>query len=378
LPNWMTHRVNVTGPASELQRLVKTCIRVPQDDDEVTLDFAALRPMPDVVRATGEDGSETARERARTATGYHGWYDWSLANWGTKWNSSAFQELLREQERYACVFDTAWSCPEPIFREIALSFPLLTVRVFSVEEGCGFGAVSDMRDGSYTAADVAVSRKLRHLVHSADPFIGFPEVSEFPPNLAPFVKGTGLAAKVFGIRDAEQATQVVERAWRSAYADLTQEQFARLCFAEDVYGYLEWLDLTCGDIAALSWDEAQEALEGYVESDVNLRFFTEQSRCATSVDRWLLDSVASRINPRAERQHEGATSATDSSSPHTEDEMREWALYAIARGSRVDMSDATALFGSVAAAEERLYLEAVAHVRGASCAMSDGPKQQVA
>ena len=183
----MTHRINITGPAFELERLL-SCIRAPEGESERTLDFEALRPMPDAIRATQEDDSAEAKDRARRVTGYQNWYDWSLAHWGTKWNSSAFQELVWEHERYACLIDTAWSYPKPIFWEMAREFPLLTIRVFSIEEGCGLAIVSDLRDGSCTSAEVAVSRKFRHLVYSPDP-IGFPDVPVVPPDIAPYMNG---------------------------------------------------------------------------------------------------------------------------------------------------------------------------------------------
>jgi hypothetical protein len=94
---------------------------------------------------------------------------------------------------------------------------------------------------------------------------------------------------------------------------------------------------------------------------MHLRFFTAESRCATSVDRWLMNSVAVRIDPRIEIQPNGAASESHSFDLHEED-IREWATYAIARGYRVDMTDQTALLESVAAAEERLYWEALEHI----------------
>ena len=53
--------------------------------------------------------------------GFFTWYEWNIANWGTKWNSvnSSFDE------KYPCSisFDTAWSAPEPIFQKMCEMFP---------------------------------------------------------------------------------------------------------------------------------------------------------------------------------------------------------------------------------------------------------------
>lgn len=46
------------------------------------------------------------------------WYDWSVRNWGTKWNASDIN-----WEGSAVYFSTAWCAPIPIFEAIALNFP---------------------------------------------------------------------------------------------------------------------------------------------------------------------------------------------------------------------------------------------------------------
>jgi hypothetical protein len=45
--------------------------------------------------------------------GYYDWYDWSIANWGTKWD--AYQETISEQDGTVIyTFQTAWSPPSII------------------------------------------------------------------------------------------------------------------------------------------------------------------------------------------------------------------------------------------------------------------------
>lgn len=48
--------------------------------------------------------------------GYDTWYDWSCANWGTKWN--AYDTYLDESTNIM-EFDTAWSCPLPVLDKLA-------------------------------------------------------------------------------------------------------------------------------------------------------------------------------------------------------------------------------------------------------------------
>ncbi len=51
--------------------------------------------------------------------GYVTWYEWSINNWGTKWD---VYEDFKCNER-TMIFETAWSIPEPIFKKLSEEFP---------------------------------------------------------------------------------------------------------------------------------------------------------------------------------------------------------------------------------------------------------------
>lgn len=45
------------------------------------------------------------------------WYDWSIENWGTKWN--AYDQMIKEGKTYIkFIFRTAWSMPMPIYKKL--------------------------------------------------------------------------------------------------------------------------------------------------------------------------------------------------------------------------------------------------------------------
>lgn len=65
--------------------------------------------------------------------GYKDWYDWSIANWGTKWNASSTHIFDKGIQ-----FDTAWSCPVSILEELSKHIPIVVS--FSDEEtGSNYG-----------------------------------------------------------------------------------------------------------------------------------------------------------------------------------------------------------------------------------------------
>ena len=53
-------------------------------------------------------------------TGYSDWYHWSIANWGTKWNSYSYGESRDGLEIY---FQTAWNAPRPIIEKVMAEMP---------------------------------------------------------------------------------------------------------------------------------------------------------------------------------------------------------------------------------------------------------------
>jgi len=51
--------------------------------------------------------------------GHKTWYDWSVANWGTKWN--AYNGKMPKPDEIW--FDTAWSCVHGLVCKLSLTFP---------------------------------------------------------------------------------------------------------------------------------------------------------------------------------------------------------------------------------------------------------------
>lgn len=64
--------------------------------------------------------------------GYSSWYDWSVNNWGTKWNACSTYYI----DENHIEFETAWSMPEEIFKELSKKYNTL-VRVEYADEDLG-------------------------------------------------------------------------------------------------------------------------------------------------------------------------------------------------------------------------------------------------
>lgn len=71
------------------------------------------------------------------------WYNWNVANWGTKWNCGEVwhdrtTEEITEEGRTSYNFDTAWSPAEPVVAALAKQFPTLSITHRYCEGGMGF------------------------------------------------------------------------------------------------------------------------------------------------------------------------------------------------------------------------------------------------
>lgn len=65
------------------------------------------------------------------------WYEWCCRYWGTKWNACD-----TELEDNVIRFETAWSSPAPVLRELSRKFPGVKFDVVFADEDCGYNTGS--------------------------------------------------------------------------------------------------------------------------------------------------------------------------------------------------------------------------------------------
>ena len=75
-------------------------------------------------------------------------YDWSVSNWGCKWDASVYEYWYEEEAEHLYIsFDTAWGPPTVFYDKLGeLGFE---VRAFYREEGMGFAGLYDNGDDDY-------------------------------------------------------------------------------------------------------------------------------------------------------------------------------------------------------------------------------------
>ena len=132
MPNHCMNRVEVYGDKDQVKKLKEFV------DGETNFDFKKIVPIPkeliDTTAPTPEPDSFESR-RLRKLHGADNWYDWSINNWGTKWNSYHDEVEYDGEESLVYKFDTAWSPPEPVIHALREKFEDLSISAFFDEPG---------------------------------------------------------------------------------------------------------------------------------------------------------------------------------------------------------------------------------------------------
>ena len=185
MPNHCYNNLNVSGDRAELERFISAITVTNPKDGEAKFCLSQLMPMPEVLEGTtsptpsspephpnwaislaegkmtqewhdelvaGQREKYEKGQKAYAETGYHNWYDWAHANWGTKWgdyeNDLSNGTITPEHDSIDLNYSTAW-CPfsEGFFAHASQLFPTLSFRVEYEEQGMGFLGVMTAKNG---------------------------------------------------------------------------------------------------------------------------------------------------------------------------------------------------------------------------------------
>ena len=221
MPNWCVNQVDVKGDEADVARLIELVkgeedafdfskIVPPPDSPFYSVSdkqnhfqcgcepvYVELPHLPEVVSYTDSDGNDVMRKQGEwqvnglplkksfesngtiqdiTHIGFGGkevcpihdkdknsshpdwWYNWNVANWGTKWNCGEVwhdrtTEQITEAGRTSYNFDTAWSPASPVIEALAEQFPTLTITHRYCEGGMGYAGEVVYERGSFVSQD---------------------------------------------------------------------------------------------------------------------------------------------------------------------------------------------------------------------------------
>lgn len=168
MPNWCDNEVTIQGhdnPEEFKAFLLKAQLqtegareRAVTFDSKFTL-FDNLVPMPEYLRdTTRTPGNTNEFVNALAGNGdyqYTNWYDWSLANWGTKWDVELRSVFMPSENSLHLNFDTAWSPAGHVWEKVSEEFPSLIIDMRYIEEGMAY--IGDARfQGGETIKDICL------------------------------------------------------------------------------------------------------------------------------------------------------------------------------------------------------------------------------
>jgi hypothetical protein len=153
MPNWTYNTLQVSGNKEFLADFIAKTIKRSNEEDDDSRDkftFKELHPIPQALQGDYSPlpklENETDQEfqarmlRNKFLYGACDWYDWCVANWGTKWDA-CYTELEQIEEDYIYIkFNTAWSPPLDWFYKVIPMYPDLEFDlIFDIEgdENCG-------------------------------------------------------------------------------------------------------------------------------------------------------------------------------------------------------------------------------------------------
>ena len=151
MPNWCGNEVTIDGTKEDIAKFVDECFtdfktaRGKMKAESVkVLDFNKVIPEPDYDKpkkdGTHNDGVQT---KLNAPYEHPDWYNWRLANWGTKWNLVPNRggdlytyNIDMHDDWLQLTFETAWSPPNGIYEALYEKYPSLDISWFYREDGC--------------------------------------------------------------------------------------------------------------------------------------------------------------------------------------------------------------------------------------------------
>ena len=139
MPNWCWNHLEITGEEKQLHEFVEKST----NDKEHEFSFNGTCPMPKTLRITAGTHLSFMEKIKRYINiklyGHDNWYNWSIANWGTKWDACESYISHDDIDYFAVSFQTAWSPPVQWIDNIMKDFPDLSFTLEYEEPGMGFG-----------------------------------------------------------------------------------------------------------------------------------------------------------------------------------------------------------------------------------------------
>ena len=131
MPNWCSNKLVASGSDEAIKEFSEWL------DDGKNL-LSKIAPTPKELTECQSPFNGTKEESAALVAkyGFDNWYDWNIANWGTKWDVEAtVEEGVGAPDECHLRFESAWGPPDRAIAMLAKQFKNLDFYLAYLEEG---------------------------------------------------------------------------------------------------------------------------------------------------------------------------------------------------------------------------------------------------
>jgi hypothetical protein len=127
MSNWIHNELQVAGNSKAIT-FFKKMAKGRMGKDRVPFSLRSFIPMPKALEGTTSPNPDNLPT----------WYEWSIKNWGTKWDVCEPKLTDAQPVGLTYTFDTAWGPPDTALKAIKAMFPTLNLHNTWTDEGEGF------------------------------------------------------------------------------------------------------------------------------------------------------------------------------------------------------------------------------------------------
>lgn len=154
MPNWCNNTLNISGDKKVISRIKDWYEQNQSNKTELGL-FGLFYPMPKELENTTAPSPEPNKALIEKY-GADNWYQWHLANWGTKWDTNEICMVGETENEIRLSFDTPWSPPTQFYEKLIKDYSGIQINASYYEGGMDFCGTwdSDFGEEDFSISEI--------------------------------------------------------------------------------------------------------------------------------------------------------------------------------------------------------------------------------
>jgi hypothetical protein len=110
MPNWCYNNLDITATTDEQKAMLERVSKAEAADGFIGMFLPLPEALKETTSPTPQPGQANYKGEQPLVDGFDNWYDWQVANWGTKWDPEVMSADF-DGTTLSVSFDSAWSPP---------------------------------------------------------------------------------------------------------------------------------------------------------------------------------------------------------------------------------------------------------------------------